>query len=83
MFIGVEFVVDRGSKESFDPASKIHRKIQKTAMENGLLCYGMGGTIDGRRGDHILIAPPYNLDDAEQQQIIDKFSASVIQALPI
>ena len=83
MFIGVEFVVNRGSKESFDPASKIHRKIQKTAMENGLLCYGMGGTIDGRRGDHILLAPPYNLDDAEQQQIIDKFSASVIQTLPI
>jgi len=83
MFIGVEFVVDRSSKEPFDPASKIHRKIQKTAMENGLLCYGMGGTIDGRRGDHILIAPPYNLEDVEQQQIIDKFSASVIQALPV
>ena len=83
MFIGVEFVVNRRSKESFDPASKIHRKIQKTAMENGLLCYGMGGTIDGRRGDHILIAPPYNLEDVEQQQIIDKFSASVIQALPV
>ena len=83
MFIGVEFVVNRRSKESFDPASKIHRKIQKTAMENGLLCYGMGGTIDGRRGDHILLAPPYNLEDAEQQQIIDKFSASVIQTLPI
>ena len=81
MFIGVEFVADRRSKESFDPASKIHKQIQKTAMENGLLCYGMGGTIDGRLGDHILLAPPYNLNDVEQQMIIDKFSASVIQAL--
>lgn len=83
MFIGVEFVVDKGSKESFDPASKIHRKIQKTAMEIGLLCYGMGGTVDGKRGDHILLAPPYNIDDVEEQELIDKFVDAVRQELPI
>lgn len=83
MFIGVEFVVDKGSKEPFDPASKIHRKIQKTAMEIGLLCYGMGGTVDGKRGDHILLAPPYNIDDVEEQELIDKFVDAVRQALPI
>ncbi|MCH8943543.1 MAG: aspartate aminotransferase family protein [Proteobacteria bacterium] len=83
MFIGVEFVVDKGSKESFDPASKIHRKIQKTAMEIGLLCYGMGGTVDGKRGDHILLAPPYNIDDVEEQELIEKFVDAVRQALPI
>lgn len=83
MFIGVEFVVDKGSKESFDPASKIHRKIQKTAMEIGLLCYGMGGTVDGKRGDHILLAPPYNIDDVEEQELIEKFVDAVRQELPI
>ena len=83
MFIGVEFVVNKGSKESFDPASKIHRKIQKTAMEIGLLCYGMGGTVDGKRGDHILLAPPYNIDDVEEQELIEKFVDAVRQELPI
>jgi len=82
MFIGVEFVANRDSKEPFDPAAKLHNKIQLKAMDNGLLCYGMGGTIDGRRGDHILIAPPYNLNDAQQQELVDKFVASVNSSLP-
>jgi len=82
MFIGVEFVANRDSKEPFDPAAKIHNKIQLKAMDSGLLCYGMGGTIDGRRGDHILIAPPYNLNDAQQQELVDKFVASVNSSLP-
>jgi adenosylmethionine-8-amino-7-oxononanoate aminotransferase len=82
MIMGVEFVVNRDSKEPFDPASKIHNKIQAVAMKNGLLCYGMGGTIDGKRGDHILLAPPYNLNDAQQKELVDKFVASVTVSLP-
>ena len=82
LFIGVEFVADRETKEPFDPALKTHNRIQKAAMENGLLCYGMGGTIDGRRGDHVLIAPPYNINESQQQEVVEKFSASVVQSLP-
>jgi adenosylmethionine-8-amino-7-oxononanoate aminotransferase len=81
MFIGVEFVADRNSKEPFDSAIKIHKLVQKTAMQNGVLCYGMGGTIDGRRGDHILIAPPYNINDAEQAEVIEKISTAVTATL--
>ncbi len=82
LFIGVEFVLDRASKAPFDPAIKMHKQVQKEAMERGLLCYGMGGTIDGRRGDHILLAPPYNLKDTEQKELIERFSAAVVAALP-
>jgi adenosylmethionine-8-amino-7-oxononanoate aminotransferase len=82
MFIGVEFVKNRNSKEPLDPGSKMHNEIQKTAMDKGLLCYGMGGTIDGQRGDHILLAPPYNLNEALQQELVDKFVASVASRLP-
>jgi len=82
MFIGVEMVKDRESKEPFDPTMKLHKKVQTQAMDEGLLCYGMGGTIDGRRGDHILLAPPYNLDDAQQRELTDKFVAAVTLALP-
>jgi adenosylmethionine-8-amino-7-oxononanoate aminotransferase len=82
MLIGVEFVRDRETKKPFDPASKIHNKVQLEAMERGLLCYGMGGTVDGRIGDHILLAPPYNLDDQEQEELLETFVAAVSGALP-
>ena len=82
LFIGVEFVADRDSKEPFDPATKTHNRIQLKALDSGLLCYGMGGTIDGRRGDHILLAPPYNLNVAEEAELIEKFVASVSACLP-
>ena len=81
LFIGVELVADRETKEPFDATLKIHNKVQKAAMDNGLLCYGMGGTIDGRRGDHVLLAPPYNLDGAQQQELTEKFVAAVTAAL--
>ena len=82
LFIGVELVADRETKEPFDPTLKIHNKVQQAAMNNGLLCYGMGGTIDGRRGDHILIAPPYNLNEAEQQEVVEKLAAAIVSSLP-
>ena len=82
MFIGVEFVSDRETKTPFDPASKFHNKVQLEAMDRGLLCYGMGGTVDGRVGDHILLAPPYNLDDQEQKELVETFVAAVAAGLP-
>ncbi len=81
-FLGVEFVADRDSKASFDPALKMHRKVQDAAMAGGLLCYGMGGTVDGVLGDHILIAPPYIVADSELEELADKFAAAVTEALP-
>jgi adenosylmethionine-8-amino-7-oxononanoate aminotransferase len=82
LFVGVELVADRETKEPFDPALKTHNKVQRAAMSNGLLCYGMGGTIDGHRGDHILIAPPYNLTGGQQQEIVERLSAAVASSLP-
>jgi hypothetical protein len=82
LFIGVELVADRETKEPLDPALKTHNKVQQAAMNNGLLCYGMGGTIDGRHGDHILIAPPYNMTEAEQQELVEKLSAAIVSSLP-
>ena len=82
LFIGVEFVADKRSKEPFDPSKKQHNAIQKTAMDGGLLCYGMGGTIDGLRGDHILLAPPFNLGGEEQDELVEKFVTAVNRSLP-
>jgi adenosylmethionine-8-amino-7-oxononanoate aminotransferase len=70
LFIGLEFVKDRVSREPFDPALQIHATLKRVAMENGLLCYPMGGTIDGRRGDHVLLAPPFIVSEDDIDQIV-------------
>lgn len=72
LFRGLELVADRDSKSPFDPARKLNAEIKRTAMENGLMCYPMGGTLDGVQGDHILLAPPFILEDAHLDEIVDK-----------
>ena len=52
-----------------------------TATANGLLCYPMGGTIDGQRGDHVLLAPPFIVSEAEVQTIVDRLATSIDEAL--
>ena len=59
LFRGLEIVKDRRLKEPFDPALKVNMRIGNAAFTNGMICYPMGGTIDGERGDHILLAPPF------------------------
>lgn len=82
LFVGIEIVENRDRKTPFDPARKMNKKIQKAAMDAGLLCYGMGGTVDGKRGDHILLAPPYNIDAVEEQELVDKLTSALTVALP-
>ena len=82
LFIGIELVADKASKQTFDPNLKLHATIKKAALENYLMIYPMGGTIDGVRGDHILIAPPFILDDNNVAQITERLTStlkSVIQ----
>ncbi len=71
LFLGVELVADPGSRKPFSPDLKIHARIKETAMAEGLLCYPMGGTLDGRSGDHILLAPPFIVSESQLQTIAD------------
>lgn len=80
-FVGVEFVEDRKSKKPFDPTLKVHKKIQSASMDNGLLCYAMGGTVDGNRGDHVLIAPPYISNQRHIEELVEKFARGVAETL--
>jgi adenosylmethionine-8-amino-7-oxononanoate aminotransferase len=70
LFLGIELVSDRESKQPFSPELKIHQQIRKTALEQGLMCYPMGGTVDGRSGDHVLLAPPYIIDSDQVEQVV-------------
>ena len=74
LFCGVELVADRESKTPFPPDSKLDGKIKKKAMENRLMVYPNGGTIDGKNGHHILLAPPFIIDPGQVEELVDKLS---------
>lgn len=81
LFLALEIVRDRETKTAFDPSIKIHSRIKELAMEHGLMVYPMGGTIDGRNGDHILIAPPFIVTSAQVDEIVDRLALAVKQVL--
>ena len=81
LFRGIELVEDRDSKAPFDPSRGIAGKIKKAAFEAGLICYPMAGTIDGRIGDHVLLAPPFIIEDAQLDELVDKLSGAIDAAL--
>ncbi|MDR3003361.1 MAG: aspartate aminotransferase family protein [Acidovorax sp.] len=81
LFMAVELVQDRASKATFDPARKLHAAVKAQAMEHGLLCYPMGGTIDGQHGDHVLLAPPFIVSESDIDQIVDRLALSIDAAL--
>jgi adenosylmethionine-8-amino-7-oxononanoate aminotransferase len=81
LLLGLELVADRDSKAPFDPALRLHARIKEEAMARGLMVYPMGGTIDGRRGDHVLLAPPFIASEAELAEITSRLADSVTSAL--
>tara|TARA_Y100001001_G_scaffold126583_3_gene125249 strand:+ start:1185 stop:2519 length:1335 start_codon:yes stop_codon:yes gene_type:complete len=81
LFLGLELVADRGSKEPFDPDRRLNAAVKAAAMDQGLMCYPAGGTLDGRRGDHVLLAPPYIVEEDHLDEIVDKLDAALQQAL--
>lgn len=84
LFIGLELVRDRDTKAAFPPQLGLHKKFKQTALENGLVCYPAGGTIDGQQGDHILLAPPFIIDNGHIDEIVsklDKTLKSILRSL--
>lgn len=75
LFHALEFVADRGTKQPFEAALRVNQTIRNAAFEQGLLVYAMSGTLDGRNGDHILLAPPYIVSAAEIDQLLDRLQA--------
>ncbi len=81
LFWGIELVRDRATKAPFDPALKLHARIKKEALMRGLMVYPMGGTVDGRSGDHILLAPPYICSGSELEMIVERLRVSIEAAV--
>lgn len=81
LFRGLELVADRATKTPFDPALKLHAAVKSAAMDAGLICYPAGGTIDGRQGDHILLAPPFIISEDQIAELVGKLDHAVSAAL--
>ena len=78
---GLEIVEERKTKEPFSSSYYRARKIKAIAKKRGLLCYPMSGTIDGKIRDHILLAPPYFINEAEINELIGLLVDSLAEAL--
>ncbi|HYH19363.1 MAG TPA: aspartate aminotransferase family protein [Azospirillum sp.] len=81
LFQAIELVADRTTKEPFDPALALNARIKADAMGRGLLCYPMGGTVDGRRGDHVLLAPPFTVTSRDVDEIVGLLGEAVDSVL--
>ena len=77
LFQAIELVADRDTKTPFNPELKLHTAIKSAAMARGLMCYPMGGTIDGVHGDHVLLAPPYIIEKADIEDLADRLADAV------
>jgi len=81
LFLALELVRERAAKTPFAPERKLHAALKAQALERGLLVYPMGGTVDGRQGDHVLLAPPFIVSQGELGEIVGRLRASLDAAL--
>jgi adenosylmethionine-8-amino-7-oxononanoate aminotransferase len=81
LFRAIELVKDRASKAPFDPALRLNARVKAEAFARGLMVYPMGGTIDGERGDHVLLAPPYIIEPAQIDTVVHLLGQAVDAAL--
>ncbi|HEX2216994.1 MAG TPA: aspartate aminotransferase family protein [Xanthobacteraceae bacterium] len=82
LFQAIELVADRSEKTPFDPAQKLHARVKAEAMARGLMVYPSGGTADGAEGDHVLVAPPFIVEAATIDVIVERLGDAVDAAIP-
>jgi len=80
LFIGIELVADKVTKRPLSADSQANKVVKQIAMNNGLMCYPMSGTINGRDGHHILLAPPFIITDEQLDELVNKLKVSLIEA---
>ncbi len=83
LLLGVEFVKDKASREPFSKESGIAEKIRQAAVAEGVLTYPTQGCVDGQRGDHILLAPPFPISREECGLIARALEAALAKVFPV
>ena len=77
LLIGVEFVKDKATREPFAKAEGIAERVRQAALEENVLTYPTQGCVDGERGDHILLAPPFIVVPEESELIARALGAAI------
>jgi len=81
LFWGIELVADRITKTPLTEKIQIHAAIKKAAMDEGLICYPGSGTIDGKQGNHVLLAPSFIINEQHVTEIVEKLGRAIDRAL--
>ena len=77
LLAAMEFVADRETKRTFAPERKFAATLKHVALAQGLVCYPMGGLVDGARGDHVMLAPPFIIDESHVGEIVKKLRSAI------
>ncbi|WP_374374202.1 aspartate aminotransferase family protein [Dongia sp.] len=80
-FWAIEIVQDRTAKAAFDPKLAVYQRLRDTCFRNGLICYPVGGNVDGLAGDIAIISPPFIATRGEIDEIVDILKTSLNQVL--
>lgn len=73
----VELVADKKTRTPFPAEQKVAERLGEELRDRGVLVYPMKGCADGWAGDHLLLAPPFVVSEAE----LDHITAAFEQAL--
>lgn len=79
--LGIEFVKNKKTREPFggDKSGKVAGMISRQCLKNGLLIYPGSGEVEGRRGDHILVAPPFVIQKDEIDKMVSILGQSIAE----
>jgi adenosylmethionine-8-amino-7-oxononanoate aminotransferase len=77
LLMGIEFVKDRTTREPFPKEENIAERIRQAALAEFVLTYPTQGCVDGLRGDHILLAPPFSVNEGECRAIARAIEAAL------
>jgi adenosylmethionine-8-amino-7-oxononanoate aminotransferase len=77
LLMGIEFVADKATREPFARELNIAERVRQAALEQGVLTYPSQGCVDGVRGDHVLLAPPFVLTTDESEILSRSLSAAI------
>jgi adenosylmethionine-8-amino-7-oxononanoate aminotransferase len=83
LFLALELVQDRDTREPFDAGLRLAERIRLQAMENGLICYPMGGVVDGKRGENVMIAPPFIFEEQHVFELVEKLGRTLDETLSL
>ncbi len=77
MLQSVEFVKDRASRTPYAPEQRIAELVAQDLMRLGVSVYPMRGTQDGVSGDHIMLAPPFVIEESEIDWLVSEIEGAL------